>query len=150
MVKPVWSLLSLVIRSGRAGKGGRSTLLLLVCLALMWSVECVKLLMLMEMVTLLYHIVGPCIDNVLRRDEDIRGWPEEVRHASRIADSACPFLYWSRCKKGHAESALHDACRTSSETCLVAQWLGFRWSWWLTILPCMVQSHPGLWVPTLW
>ena len=23
-----------------------------------------------------------------------------MRHVSRIADSACPFLYWSQCKKG--------------------------------------------------
>ena len=40
--------------------------------------------------------------------------PEEVRHASRNADSACPFLYWCNGKKGRAESAFHDACRTSS------------------------------------
>ena len=40
--------------------------------------------------------------------------PEEVRHASRNADSACPFLYWRDGKKGHAESAFRDACRTSS------------------------------------
>ena len=33
---------------------------------------------------------------------------------SQIADSACPFLYWSQCKKGHAESAFRDTCRTSS------------------------------------
>ena len=33
---------------------------------------------------------------------------------SRIADSACPFLYWSQCKKGHAKSAFRDSCRTSS------------------------------------
>ena len=39
--------------------------------------------------------------------------PEEVRHASRNADSACPFLPSRQYKKGHAESALHDACRTS-------------------------------------
>ena len=45
-----------------------------------------------------------------------RHWfnPEEVRHASRNADSACPFLYWRNGKKGHAESAFRDACRTSS------------------------------------
>ena len=41
-------------------------------------------------------------------------WAEEVRHASRNADSACPFLYWRDGKKGHAESAFRDACRTSS------------------------------------
>ena len=40
--------------------------------------------------------------------------PEEVRHASRNAESVCPFLYWRDGKKGHAESALRDACRTSS------------------------------------
>ena len=40
-------------------------------------------------------------------------YPEEVRHASRNADSACPFLYWRDGKKGHAESAFRDACRTS-------------------------------------
>ena len=40
--------------------------------------------------------------------------PEEVRHASRNAESACPFLYWRDGKKGHAESAFRDACRTSS------------------------------------
>ena len=39
---------------------------------------------------------------------------EEVRHASRNADSACPFLYWRDGKKGHAGSAFRDACRTSS------------------------------------
>ena len=38
-----------------------------------------------------------------------------MRHASQIPDSVCPFLYWSQCKKGHAESAFRDACRTSSE-----------------------------------
>ena len=43
--------------------------------------------------------------------------PEEVRHVSRNADSACPFLYWHDGKKGHAESAFRDrdACRTSSD-----------------------------------
>ena len=41
--------------------------------------------------------------------------PEEVQHASRNADSACPFLYWCDGKKGHAESAFRDTCRTSSE-----------------------------------
>ena len=41
-------------------------------------------------------------------------YPEEVRHASRNADSVCPFLYWRDGKKGHAESAFRDACRTSS------------------------------------
>ena len=41
--------------------------------------------------------------------------PEEVRHASRNAESACPFLYWRDGKKGHAESAFRDACRTSSD-----------------------------------
>ena len=40
--------------------------------------------------------------------------PEEVRHASRNAESACPFLYWRDGKKGHTESAFRDACRTSS------------------------------------
>ena len=40
--------------------------------------------------------------------------PEEVRHASRNADSACPFLPSRQYKKGHAESAFRDACRTSS------------------------------------
>ena len=40
--------------------------------------------------------------------------PEEVRHASRNADSACPFLYWCDGKKGNDESAFRDACRTSS------------------------------------
>ena len=39
--------------------------------------------------------------------------PVEMRHASRIADWACP-LYWSQCKKGHAESAFRGACRTKS------------------------------------
>ena len=39
---------------------------------------------------------------------------EEVRHASRNADSACPFLPSRQCKTGHAESAFRDACRTSS------------------------------------
>ena len=39
---------------------------------------------------------------------------EEVRHVSRNADSACPFLPSRQYKKGHAESAFHDACRTSS------------------------------------
>ena len=39
---------------------------------------------------------------------------KEVRHASRNADSACPFLYWRDGKNGHAESAFRDACRTSS------------------------------------
>ena len=37
--------------------------------------------------------------------------PEEMRHASQIADSACPCI---GVKKGHAESAFCDACRTSS------------------------------------
>ena len=44
-------------------------------------------------------------------------WPptsEEVRHASRNADSVCSFLYWRDGKKGHAESAFRNACRTSS------------------------------------
>ena len=29
-------------------------------------------------------------------------WPmsEEAQHASQFTDSACPFLYWSQCKKG--------------------------------------------------
>ena len=45
--------------------------------------------------------------------------PEEVRHASRNAESACPFLYWRDGKKGHAESAFRDACRTSSVSGLV-------------------------------
>ena len=40
--------------------------------------------------------------------------PEEVRHASRNADSACPFLPSRQYKTGHAESAFRDACRTSS------------------------------------
>ena len=40
--------------------------------------------------------------------------PEEVRHASRNADSACPFLPLRQYKKGHTESAFRDACRTSS------------------------------------
>ena len=44
----------------------------------------------------------------------VRDRSEEVRHVSRIADSACPFLYWSQCKKGHAESAFRDASHTSS------------------------------------
>ena len=35
---------------------------------------------------------------------------EEVRHASRNADSACPFLPSCQYKKGHAESAFRDAC----------------------------------------
>ena len=39
--------------------------------------------------------------------------PEEVRYASRNADSACPFLPSRQYKKGHAESAFRDACRTS-------------------------------------
>ena len=39
---------------------------------------------------------------------------EEVRHVSRNADSACPFLPSRQYKKGHAESAFCDACRTSS------------------------------------
>ena len=39
---------------------------------------------------------------------------EEVRHASRNADSACPFLPSRQYKKGHVESAFRDACRTSS------------------------------------
>ena len=34
---------------------------------------------------------------------------EEVRHASRNADSACPFLHSLLYKKGHAESAIRDA-----------------------------------------
>ena len=34
--------------------------------------------------------------------------------ASRNADSACPFFALTPIKKGHAESAIHDACRTSS------------------------------------
>ena len=37
--------------------------------------------------------------------------PEEVRHASRNADSACPFMPSRQYK---AESAFCDACRTSS------------------------------------
>ena len=40
--------------------------------------------------------------------------PEEVRHASRNADSVCPFLPSRQYKKGHAESAFRDARRTSS------------------------------------
>ena len=36
--------------------------------------------------------------------------PEEVRHASRNADSASPFLHWRDGKKGHTESAFRDAC----------------------------------------
>ena len=47
---------------------------------------------------------------------------EEVRHASRNADSACPFLHWRDGKKGHAESAFRDACRTSYSYCSVVQW----------------------------
>ena len=51
---------------------------------------------------------------------------EEVRHASLNADSACPFLYWCNGKKGHAESAFRDACRTSSGwkrmVCVVVKW----------------------------
>ena len=39
---------------------------------------------------------------------------EEVRHVSRNADSACPFSPSRQYKKGHAESAFRDACRTSS------------------------------------
>ena len=42
--------------------------------------------------------------------------PEEVRHASRNADSACPFFQY---KKGHTESAIRDACRTSSGQSLI-------------------------------
>ena len=45
---------------------------------------------------------------------------EEVRHASRNADSACPFLPSRQYKKEHAESAFRDACRTSS-ACLEVQ-----------------------------
>ena len=41
----------------------------------------------------------------------IGGGAEEVRHASRNADSACPFLPSRQYKNGHAESAFHDACR---------------------------------------
>ena len=41
---------------------------------------------------------------------------EEVRHASRNADSACPFLPSRQYKTGHAESAFRDACRTSSDS----------------------------------
>ena len=41
-------------------------------------------------------------------------YAEEVRHASRNADSACPFLPSRQYKTGHAESAFRDACRTSS------------------------------------
>ena len=41
---------------------------------------------------------------------------EEVRHASRNADSACPFLPSRQYKKGHADSAFRDACRTSSDS----------------------------------
>ena len=33
---------------------------------------------------------------------------------SRNADSVCPFLPSRQYKKGHAESAFRDACRTSS------------------------------------
>ena len=42
--------------------------------------------------------------------------PEEVRNA----DSACPFLPSRQYKKGHAESAFRDACRTSSALSLHA------------------------------
>ena len=52
------------------------------------------------------------------------GWAEEVRHASRNADSACPVLYWRDGKKGHAESAFRDACRTSS-----GGWVQVRMGW---------------------
>ena len=44
--------------------------------------------------------------------------PEEVQHASRNADSACPFLPSRQYKKGRAESAFRDACHTSSDFCL--------------------------------
>ena len=43
------------------------------------------------------------------------GWEaEEVQHGSRNADSACFFLHRLHYKKGHAESAIYDTCRTSS------------------------------------
>ena len=32
----------------------------------------------------------------------------------------CALFYWIQCKKGHAESALRDACRTSSGLSIVA------------------------------
>ena len=69
---------------------------------------------------------------------------EEVRHASRIADSACPFCIGVNAKRGmlsqhfvtrvvpplrlclhvfgHAKSAFRDACRTSSETMPACVW----------------------------
>ena len=53
----------------------------------------------------------------MRLDETNTLCPEEVRHASRNADSACPFLYWRDGKKGHAESAFRVACRTSFAFC---------------------------------
>ena len=44
--------------------------------------------------------------------------PEEVRHASRNADSAYLFCIACDGKKRYAESAFRDACRTSSATAL--------------------------------
>ena len=48
--------------------------------------------------------------------------PEEVRHASRNADSACPLLYWQ--KKGTLSHAFRDACRTSSGVAQDDDWPG--------------------------
>ena len=54
--------------------------------------------------------------------------PEEVRHASRNADSACPFCIGAMAKKGSAESAFCDACRTSSAASLL-QTFQYRSVW---------------------
>ena len=61
-------------------------------------------------------MVGSGTDGVVFTCTDGYGreWAEEVRHASQNADSACPFLPSRQYKKGHAESAFRDACRTSS------------------------------------
>ena len=37
-----------------------------------------------------------------------------VRCDKLLTQHAPFFLYWSQCKKGRAESAFHDSCRTSS------------------------------------
>ena len=63
---------------------------------------------------------------------------QQVRHASRNAESACPFLYWRDGKKGHAESAFRDACRTCSmqyRRGVVSIWSMFVFLTMLTLYP---------------
>ena len=55
-----------------------------------------------------WHGVGKLVVGVAR------GGSGQRRCDMRIVDLACPFLYWSQCKKGHAESAFRGACRTFS------------------------------------